>query len=117
MISGILSGSMPDRATYAIAVPVQNEGEVVYLLSFLAPVNRLQGILSREYVQGWMTGVSDRDGIALARIPDPASIVGRPRLATLRQRQTDTPESGRARISTCAPLRSSRRARASPGGR
>ena len=91
MISGILSGSMPDRATYAIAVPVQNEGEVVYLLSFLAPVNRLQGILSREYVQGWMTGVSDRDGIALARIPDPASIVGRPRLATLRQRQTDTP--------------------------
>ncbi|MFD1301531.1 sensor histidine kinase [Methylobacterium marchantiae] len=91
MISGILSGSMPDRATYAIAVPVLNEGEVVYLLSFMAPVNRLQGILGREYVPGWTTGVSDRDGIALARIPDPASIVGRPRLATLRQRQTETP--------------------------
>ncbi|WP_443136822.1 sensor histidine kinase [Methylobacterium sp. Leaf85] len=91
MISGILSGSMPDRATYAIAVPVQTEGEVAYVLSFLAPVSRLQGILGREYVQGWMTGVSDRDGIALARIPDPASIVGRPRLATLRQRQTETP--------------------------
>lgn len=91
MVSGLLSGTMPDRATYAIAVPVLNEGEVASILSFTAPVNRLQGILGREYVQGWTTGLSDRDGITLARIPDPASIVGRQRLATLRQRQAETP--------------------------
>lgn len=91
VISGILSGLMPGRATYALAVPVQTEGEVGYILSLSAPVSRLQAIIGREYVQGWTTGISDRDGTVLARIPDPDSIVGRPRLATLRQNQTETP--------------------------
>jgi PAS domain S-box-containing protein len=91
MISGLLSGTIPHEATYAIAVPVQVEKEVSYLLSFIAPVARLQAIITREAVQGWTTGISDREGIVLARLPDAASIVGRPRLATLRQRQTDTP--------------------------
>ncbi len=66
------------------------DGEVAYILSFTVPLSRLQGILAREVVQGWTTGISDRNGTVLARLPDPTSVVGRPRLATLRQIQTAT---------------------------
>lgn len=91
IVSGVIPGAMPDQASYTVAVPVQNEGEIGYILSFAAPVGRLQAIIARESVQGWTTGISDREGLVLARIPDPDPIVGRPRLATLRQTQTETP--------------------------
>jgi PAS domain S-box-containing protein len=91
MVSGLIAGSTPEQATYAVAVPVQVEGEVTYILSFNAPISRLQSILAREVVEGWTTGISDREGTVLGRLPDPASVVGRPRLVTLRQYQTDTP--------------------------
>lgn len=92
MVSGIIRGTTSDGASYAIAVPVQNEGEVGYILSFTAPVNRLDAILAREHVKGWMTGISDRDGLVLARLPAVDGVIGQPRLATLHQRQTDMPE-------------------------
>ena len=91
MVTGYLPGPMPNDASYAVAVPVMVGSDVGYILSFSAPVSRLQGILAREVVEGWTTGVSDRQGLVLARLPDPGSIVGRLRLASLRQIQTDTP--------------------------
>ncbi|WP_082528555.1 HWE histidine kinase domain-containing protein [Methylobacterium sp. Leaf466] len=91
VVSGVIPGPMPGEATYAVAVPVHNEGEIGFILSFAVPAGRLQSIIAREAVEGWMTGISDREGIVLARIPDPASIVGRARLSTLRQNQTETP--------------------------
>jgi PAS domain S-box-containing protein len=91
MVSGYLAGPSPDQAGYAVAVPVQVEGEVAYILGFRAPLARLQGILAREVVEGWTTGISDRDQRVLARLPDPAAVVGRQRLATLRQVQSETP--------------------------
>ena len=91
MVSGLIAGSSPAQATYAVAVPVLVEGEVTYILSFSAPVNRLQAILQREVVEGWTTGISDRDTTVLARIPENETIVGRPRLSSLRETQTDTP--------------------------
>jgi PAS domain S-box-containing protein len=91
MVSGYVPGPMPDLATYAVAVPVMVEGDVPFILSFNAPLGRLQGILAREVVEGWTTGISDRDQTVLARLPDPGAVVGRPRLATLRQVQTATP--------------------------
>ncbi|TXM65651.1 PAS domain S-box protein [Methylobacterium sp. WL69] len=90
MVSGLLHGASPNAATYAIAVPVSVEGDIAYILSFSAPVTRLQALVARESIAGWMTGISDRDGVVMARIPDSAAIVGRPRLGTLRQKQTDT---------------------------
>lgn len=91
VVSGLLHGASPRTATYAIAVPVTVDGEVAYILSFTAPVGRLQALTARESIAGWTTGISDRDGIVLTRIPDADSIVGYPRLATLRQKQTGTP--------------------------
>ena len=90
-VSGFVPGPMPDQATYAVGVPVMGDGEVAYILSFSVPLSRLQAILAREVVQGWTTGISDRKGVVLGRLPEPASVVGRPRLATLRQIQTATP--------------------------
>ncbi len=91
MVTGYLPGPMPDEATYAVAVPVPAGTEAAFILSFSAPLSRLQAILAREVVEGWTTGISDRQGLVLGRLPDPGSIVGRPRLATLRQIQTETP--------------------------
>ena len=91
MVTGFIPGPMPDQATYAVAVPVPINGEVAFILSFSAPVSRLQGILAREVVEGWTTGISDRSQTVLARLPDPASVLGRSRFASLRQVQTDTP--------------------------
>ncbi|MCJ2012996.1 sensor histidine kinase [Methylobacterium sp. J-076] len=91
LVSGYVPAMSSDDASYAVGVPVVVDGEVAYILSFTVPLSRLQGILAREVVQGWTTGISDRNGLVLARLPDPATVVGRPRLATLRQSQTGTP--------------------------
>ena len=91
MVSGYVPGPTPGEATYAVGVPVMMDGEVAFILSFTVPLSRLQGILSREVVPGWTTGISDRAGIVLARLPDPESVIGRQRLASLRQVQTATP--------------------------
>lgn len=89
MVTGYLPGPMPNDATYGVAVPVMVGTKVAYILSFSAPLSRLQGILAREVVEGWTTGISDRQAIVLARLPDPVAVVGRPRLASLRQIQTE----------------------------
>jgi PAS domain S-box-containing protein len=91
MVSGYVPGPSPGEATYSVGVPVMVDGEVAYILSFTVPLSRLQGILSREVVPGWTTGISDRSGLVLARLPDPDAVVGRPRLASLRQVQSGTP--------------------------
>ncbi|HEX8418035.1 MAG TPA: histidine kinase, partial [Methylobacterium sp.] len=46
MISGIIAGTSAGESTYAIAVPVTVENAVAYLLSFSAPLNRLQTIIA-----------------------------------------------------------------------
>ncbi|MFJ7437699.1 sensor histidine kinase [Methylorubrum thiocyanatum] len=91
MVTGYLAGAMPDQAHYAVAVPVRIDDATAFILSFSVPLNRIGGILGREQVRGWVTGVSDRDGIVLARLPDLPGVVGQPRLATLRQTATGTP--------------------------
>ncbi|MCJ2035212.1 sensor histidine kinase [Methylobacterium sp. J-068] len=90
-VSGFIKGMQPENATYAVAVPVVNEGGVSHILSFTVPIRRLEELVSREAVQGWTTGLSDREGVVLARVPLLESVVGTHRLATLRQRQTATP--------------------------
>ena len=91
MVSGYVPGPTPAEATYSVGVPVMMDGEAAYILSFTVPLARLQGILSREVVPGWTTGITDRAGTVLARLPDPEAVIGRPRLASLRQVQTATP--------------------------
>ncbi len=90
MVTGYLGASLPSGATYAIAVPVKLDSGVKYILSYSVPVSRLEGMIAREHVQGWVTGVADRDDITLARVPELAGSVGRPRLTNLRQRSTET---------------------------
>ena len=91
MVTGYLAGAMPDQAHYAVAVPVRIDDATAFILSFSVPLNRIGGILGREQVRGWVTGVSDRDGVVLARLPDLPGVVGQPRLAALRQTATGTP--------------------------
>jgi PAS domain S-box-containing protein len=91
MVTGYLAGAMPDQAHYAVAVPVRIDDATAFILSFSVPLNRIGGILGREQVRGWVTGVSDRDGVVVGRLPAQAGVVGQPRLATLRQTATGTP--------------------------
>lgn len=91
VVSGYVKGMKPTDATYAVAVPVFGEGGVTHILSFTVPISRLDSLVGREAVEGWTTGLSDRDGVILARLPDPDVMIGSQRLATLRQYQTATP--------------------------
>ncbi|POR42426.1 HWE histidine kinase domain-containing protein [Methylobacterium sp. V23] len=91
VVSGYVKGMKPTDATYAVAVPVFGEGGVTHILSFTVPISRLDSLVAREAVEGWTTGLSDRDGVILARLPDPDAMIGSQRLATLRQYQTATP--------------------------
>ena len=90
MVSGLIPATDPARASYAVAVPVRIEDAIAYLLSFTVPVSRLSAILEREQVPDWVTGVSDRDEIVLSRLPHLAGVIGKPRLATLRQKPSGT---------------------------
>ena len=90
VVTGYLRGSGPADSSYAIAVPVKLDSAIRFILSYSVPLSRLDTVLDRERVEGWVTGVSDRGGIVLARLPELQGTVGRPRLATLRQRQTET---------------------------
>ncbi|TXN23442.1 PAS domain S-box protein [Methylobacterium sp. WL9] len=90
VVTGYLGAADPSAANYAIAVAVKLDTGVKFILSYSVPVSRLDAILSRDHVHGWATGVSDRDGIVMSRVPELAGVVGRPRLATLRQRTTET---------------------------
>lgn len=90
IVSGFIKGMKADDATYAVAVPVLNAGNVSHILSFSVPVGRLDSLVARETVDGWTTGLSDRDGIILARVPDRDTLVGSMRLGSLRQNQTAT---------------------------
>lgn len=90
LVSGYVAAMNSDDASYAVGVPVIVDNDVAYILSFTVPLSRLQSILAREVVQGWTTGISDRSGVVLARLPDPSSVVGQQRLTTLRQKQTAT---------------------------
>ncbi|MEE7458120.1 histidine kinase [Methylorubrum populi] len=91
MVTGYLAGANPEHAHYAVAVPVRIDDAVSYILSFSVPLTRVAGILSREQVKGWVSGVSDRDGVLLARLPELPGAIGHARLATLRQKATGTP--------------------------
>ena len=91
MVSGFIPGPSLDQATYAVAVPVMAGGEVAYVLSFNVPVSRLQGIVAREAIENWTTGLSDRTQTVLALDPPTPGIIGQKRFASLRQVATDTP--------------------------
>ena len=90
MVSGYLPAIEAGKSGYAIAVPVRIEDEASYILSFGVPLTRLEGLLAREGVAGWTTGVSDRDLTVLARIPEFPGAVGRPRPSAMRQRASGT---------------------------
>lgn len=90
-VTGYLGASDPLGAAYAIGVAVKLETGVKFILSYAVPLSRLDAMLARDHVHGWSTGLADRDGIVLARIPEMPGVVGRMRLSTLRQYATDTP--------------------------
>ena len=90
IVSGYLGAMSPAGAGYAIGVPVKLDGNVRYILSYSVPLSRIDALIARDHVVGWTTGVSDRDHIVLARLPQLEGTVGKPRLASLRQRASET---------------------------
>ncbi|GBU19256.1 MULTISPECIES: HWE histidine kinase domain-containing protein [Methylobacterium] len=90
-VSGFTSGTTPEQSTYSVAVPVLSSGEVAYILSINVPVSRLAGILDREAVEGWTTGISDRSQHILALEPPQPALIGQIRYQGLRETLTTTP--------------------------
>ena len=76
--SNLFIGAVKKRPIVTVEVPVFRDGEVVYDISFSPPVEIFQGIINAQRPsRDWTISIFDRDGINLARAPNPQEMVGK----------------------------------------
>ena len=83
----VISNLFPHAADGLIVttdVPVLQDGRVIYDLSLVLPASRFDDILSEQHpASGTVLAVFDRNGLSVARVPDPEMLVGHPASPTL----------------------------------
>jgi two-component sensor histidine kinase len=76
--SNVFIGAVKKQPIVTVEVPVFRDGEVVYDISFSPPVEIFQGIINAQRPsRDWTISIFDRDGINLARAPNPQEAVGK----------------------------------------
>jgi PAS domain S-box-containing protein len=77
-VSNLFRGAVRSRAVVAIDVPVVGaDGKVVYALSLNPVLDGFADVIRREQLPAtWLIGVLDRNGVAVARVPNGALYVG-----------------------------------------
>ena len=77
-VSNLFRVGVRSRAVVAIDVPVVGaDGKVVYALSLNPVLDRFADVIRREQLPAtWLTGVLDRNGVAVARVPNGTLYVG-----------------------------------------
>jgi two-component sensor histidine kinase len=77
--SDIFVGSVTRRPIIAVSVPVIRNGEVVYELSFNPPLEMFQQIIRQQRPRDdWTMSIFDRNGVNIARFPNPEQTIGSP---------------------------------------
>ena len=76
-VTDLIEGT-PARVLISVDVPVVRAHRAVYDLGLVFPADRLQRLVNAQMVPAdWNSGVTDRYGIVLARMQNPAQLVGR----------------------------------------
>ncbi|MBI3517699.1 MAG: PAS domain S-box protein [Proteobacteria bacterium] len=78
-VSNLYRGAIGARPVVAIDVPVKHDdGRVLYVLSINPRLDDFADIIRRQHPPpGWVVSVFDRQGVNVARTPNPAQFVGR----------------------------------------
>jgi len=75
--SNLFIGAVKKQPIVTVEVPVFRNSEVVYDISFSPPVEIFQAIINQQRPsEDWTISIFDRDGINLARAPNPGATVG-----------------------------------------
>jgi len=78
VVSNVLVGAVGRQPAVIVSAPVIRGGQVRYVLDFPFPPTQFTKLLQEASLsRGWIALITDRDGGAVARVPDPASFVGR----------------------------------------
>jgi two-component sensor histidine kinase len=91
--SNLFLGAVKNRPIVTVEVPVFRDGEVVYDISFSPPISLFQTLIEKQRPSAdWTISIFDRDGINLARVPNPEETIGKrasPRLYAEMIRKTE----------------------------
>jgi two-component sensor histidine kinase len=91
--SNLFIGAVKKQPIVTVEVPVFRNGEVVYDISFSPPVEIFQAIINQQRPgEDWTISIFDRDGINLARAPNPQETVGKRASRTLYAEMARSPE-------------------------
>jgi two-component sensor histidine kinase len=75
--SNLFVGSLVHRRILTVSIPVVREGQIAYELSFNPPFTMFQGITERQRPgPEWTVSIFDRNGISIARVPNPDTTIG-----------------------------------------
>ncbi len=80
-VSNLISNTGEKPGLYFVSVPTFADGQLVGMLTGGLPVSRLQKLFEEAGLtarQGWSAGITDREGILLARSKNPETFVGVP---------------------------------------
>ena len=77
-ISGLFYASLAQKNLIAVAVPVEEEGKVRYLLGVaIDPLEILHAVKDATFAKGTVTSIVDRNGVMLARSENNDRYAGR----------------------------------------
>ncbi len=84
MVSNLFPRASDGALIVTADVPVLVDGQVAYDLAQILPATRFSAIIADQHLPpGTVASVFDRNGVNVARLPDPDRIVGRPAAPTL----------------------------------
>jgi signal transduction histidine kinase len=87
IISDVYFAPLGKNHSFAVQVPVEREGRILYYLSMGTFTSHLQKLLEEQKLPaGWIATIIDRQGVVAARTHDPAKFVGARADETLRMR-------------------------------
>jgi two-component sensor histidine kinase len=76
--SNLFLGAVKRRPIVTVEVPVLRDGEVLYDISFSPPLSLFQTLIEKQRPSAdWTISIFDRDGINLARVPNPQETIGK----------------------------------------
>ena len=77
-VSNVYASPLSGETRYAVALPIQRNGQTELLLSLTAPASRLRDILEKATPPNWISAVGDRRGYYIARSERHDEVTGKP---------------------------------------
>jgi len=91
--SNLFVGVVKKRLIVTVEVPVMNEGEVLYVISFSPPIGIFQAIIERQRPsEDWTISIFDGEGTNFARVPNPQDTIGKQASPSLHAEMFRRPE-------------------------